>query len=265
MHDCSLLKHSRPIYFENHPSEHIISTSHLGAAHQFHAGVSVHGAKYGIDMRETGDSATYVTITLINQTCAGAIMDSASSMTATGMRVEGSPKLAGILAGVNPNGGHGADKESPCALAPLAPGAAKSADAKQQLRVDGPGNWGGSPASVLRSAVSIVDSSVALVGVSGSDVPCVLAEGSLYISDTYLSGCDSAVVPSGRAPLPAVGDGSQHTHVALLSMGRKGYNNTSPYLLRQTVASHSAPNLCMRSESCLDEQVHICPANLRRW
>lgn len=25
------------------------------------------GAKYGIDMRETGDSATYVSITLVNQ------------------------------------------------------------------------------------------------------------------------------------------------------------------------------------------------------
>ena len=98
----------------------------------------MHGAKYGIDMRETGSSATYVTITLRNQTCAGAIMDSSSSMTATGLRIEGSPKLAGILAGVDPNDDHGADEESPCTLAPLSPGA--TAAAKHQLRA---GNDGG--------------------------------------------------------------------------------------------------------------------------
>jgi hypothetical protein len=59
-------------------------------------GLTVIGAKYGIDMRETGDSATYVSITLLNQTCAGALMNSPAHMTATGMRVEGSPALAGV-------------------------------------------------------------------------------------------------------------------------------------------------------------------------
>jgi hypothetical protein len=198
----------------------------------------VHGAKYGIDMRETGDSATYVAITLRNQTCAGAIMDSGSSMTATGMRVEGSPKLAGILAGLNPNG-EGPDRESPCSTAPLSPGAAALGRAKQLLNAggDGPGNWGGNPAAVLHSAASIVDSSVALSGAAGADVPCVLAKGSLYMSDTYLAGCDTAVVPSGRAPLPAAGGSSACTHVALLSMGSRGYNSTIPYLLRQTMRS----------------------------
>ncbi len=198
----------------------------------------MHGAKYGIDMRETGSSATYVTITLRNQTCAGAIMDSGSSMTATGMRVEGSPKLAGILAGLNPNG-EDRGRSTVCATAPLSPGAAGLRRAKQQLHAGngGPGNWGGSPAAVLKSAASIVDSSVVLSGLVGADVPCVLAKGSLYMSDTYLAGCETAVVPSGRAPLPAAGGGSAYTHVALLSMGRKGYNTTYPYLLRQMTAA----------------------------
>lgn len=73
-------------------------------------------------------------------------------------------------------------------MAPLAPGAAAVAHAKQRvLNVGdgGPGNWGGSPGAVLRSAASIVDSSVALAGVAGADVPCVLAKSSLYMSDTY--------------------------------------------------------------------------------
>ena len=89
---------------------------------------------------------------------------------------------------VNPDGGEGIDPESPCATAPLSPGAAAVARAKQRLLNSGdggPGNWGGNPAAVLRSAASIVDSSVALAGAAGGDVPCVLAKGSLYISDTY--------------------------------------------------------------------------------
>ena len=84
----------------------------------------MHGAKYGIDMRETGSSATYVTITLRNQTCAGAIMDSSSSMTATGLRIEGSPRLAGILAGLNPNG-EGPDEESRAPMSALDPAIAQ--------------------------------------------------------------------------------------------------------------------------------------------
>ena len=64
-------------------------------------GLTVVGAKYGVDMRTAGSSATYVGLTLVNQTCAAALMDSASTMTATGMRISGSPKLAGVLAGVN--------------------------------------------------------------------------------------------------------------------------------------------------------------------
>ena len=134
-------------------------------------------------------------------------------MTATGMRIEGSPQLAGILAGLNPNG-EGPDQESPCATAPLSPGAAAFGRAKQLQNVgsDGPGNWGGNPGAALHSAASIVDSSIVLSGGAGADVPCVLAKGSLYMSDTYLSGCETAVVPSGRPPLPAPGGGSAYTH-----------------------------------------------------
>ena len=36
-------------------------------------GVTVVGAKYGLDTRETGSSPTYVSITLINQSCAGVL------------------------------------------------------------------------------------------------------------------------------------------------------------------------------------------------
>jgi hypothetical protein len=40
--------------------------------------VTVVGAKYGLDTRETGSSPTYVSITLINQTCAGVLVSATS-------------------------------------------------------------------------------------------------------------------------------------------------------------------------------------------
>jgi hypothetical protein len=50
-------------------------------------GLTVVGAKYGIDMRETGDSATYVSITLVNQTCAGALMNSPVRISTVSMSI----------------------------------------------------------------------------------------------------------------------------------------------------------------------------------
>ena len=176
-------------------------------------GLTVVGAKYGVDMRTAGSSATYVGLTLVNQTCAAALMDSASTMTATGMRISGSPKLAGVLAGVDPAT---LEPESGCrtGLTPRLSGSLRGAP----------------PAAVMQSSAGIVDSSIALTPSAEGQAAaaCVRAESTLYISDTYLSGCAAAVVPSGRPPIPAAA-GSAHTHISLLAMGRRGFNASQPY------------------------------------
>ena len=114
--------------------------------------------------------------------------------------------------------------------APRAPGA-QAMPASWLLREAGkPGSdgWGGSPGDQLHGASSVVDSTISLSSATKGSVPCVLATASLYMSDVYLSGCDTAVIPSGRAALPAAA-GTEFTHIPLLSMGTKGYNQTSPY------------------------------------
>ena len=176
-------------------------------------GLTVVGAKYGVDMRTAGSSATYVGLTLVNQTCAAALMDSASTMTATGMRISGSPKLAGVLAGVDPAT---LEPESGCrtGLTPRLSGSLRGAP----------------PAAVMQSSAGIVDSSIALTPSAEGQAAaaCVRAESTLYISDTYLSGCAAAVVPSDRPPIPAAA-GPAHTHISLLAMGRRGFNASQPY------------------------------------
>lgn len=46
--------------------------------------------------------------------------------------------------------------------------------------------------------------------------------------DTYFSGCEAAVIPSGRPAIPAA-TGLVHTHISLLAMGRRGFNASEPY------------------------------------
>lgn len=130
-------------------------------------GVTVVGGKYGVDMRVTGSSASYVALTLVNQTCAAALMDSGSTMTVTGMRITGSPKLAGVLVGISPET---LAHNSGCYTG-LTLGVATVLRASAAA------------AAVMRSAASIVDSSIALrPSIKGQATACVRAESSLYIS-----------------------------------------------------------------------------------
>ena len=82
----------------------------------------------------------------------------------------------------------------------------------------------------MHSSAGIVDSSIALTPSAEGQAAavCVRAESTLYISDTYLSGCAAAVVPSGRPPIPAAA-GPAHTLISLLAMGRHGFNASQPY------------------------------------
>eukprot|EP01052_Picozoa_sp_SAG31_P000913 SAG31_NODE_28_length_32713_cov_39.100509_23_plen_334_part_01 len=129
-------------------------------------GVTVVGGKYGVDMRATGCSATYLALTLINQTCAAALMDSRSTMTATGMRISGSPKLAGVLAGVHPEMLH---PDSGCHTG-------QTSEITSLLRESS------EPVAVLQSAASIVDSSIALAPSTLGQTACLRADSSLYVS-----------------------------------------------------------------------------------
>ena len=52
-------------------------------------GVTVVGGKFGLDARKTGDAATYVAITMLNQSCAAVVHGGGSSGIFTGLRVEG--------------------------------------------------------------------------------------------------------------------------------------------------------------------------------
>lgn len=178
-------------------------------------GVTVIGARYGLDTRETGDSATYVAVTLINQSCAGVLQGSGSTVTMTGLRIEGAPALGGVLAGVPPASLQ-RDQEASAGdcVTPRAPGAATFV---AETAKEGEGRHGvqgaeggdaalqGGPSAALRQAASIVDSTIALSGRSGFPAPpCFIANASLYLSDVWVSGCKEAVVSGGRPPLHAL-------------------------------------------------------------
>jgi hypothetical protein len=175
-------------------------------------GVTVIGAKYGIDSRQTGDAPTMVAVTLINQTCAGLLHGSSTTVIATGFRVRGSPALAGVLAGVDPTAFHA----HPDCHAPKAPGVAVA--------------WANtpSPGLALHSAASMVDSSIVLEGSTPDDdaaPPCIIANSSLYLSDVYVAGCRVLVASGGRSPLLADGP---ITRIKLLAFGRLDVNSTQP-------------------------------------
>jgi hypothetical protein len=223
-------------------------------------GVSVVGAKYGIDMRKTGSAPTLVAITLINQTCAGLLQGSASTLIATGLRISGSPILAGVIAGIMPN-----EFKNPQCNTPSAPYLADPADPENFFSTgdDSSGETGPASAALHSPArcvspsglllifvfllpfsvsfrltlyrpsppppASIVDSSVTIVGA----VPCILANSSLYLSEVYTNGCTTVVASGGRPPLIAptasATTGTTHTHVSLLGYGRVVTAPTTPY------------------------------------
>ena len=162
-------------------------------------GVMVVGAKVGIDMRETGDAATYVTITLLNQTCAGILQGSHSTCIVTGLDLRGAPLLGGVIAGID--------------AAAFGVAACVTPPAPYANLQRGPGE---APAAALRSSLSLVDSTI---NVSGG-APCVLANSSLYLSTVFTAGCAVAVQSGGRAPTRAVPSASGFTHFDVLAYGR---------------------------------------------
>ena len=171
-------------------------------------GITVVGAKYGIDMRETGDAATYVAITLLNQSCAAVLQGSHSTVIMTGFRIEGSPFMGGVVAGVTATE-LGFHHECETRASPYA-----------VLRRE---SFKDNAAGALQSGASLVDSSIVIFG---GHAPCVVANSSLYLSEVYLSGCAVRVASGGRPPLLAKPGNSRETttttttHVELLGFGR---------------------------------------------
>ena len=163
--------------------------------------VTVVGAKYGIDSRRTGSAPTFVAITLLNQSCAGFLHGSHSTMIATGLRIEGSPAIAGIVGGIDAKvfGVPGCET-------PPAPG--------------GPNLWdatGSADTASLHSALSIIDSYVCL-GRSASKAPCVVANSSIYLSNVFTCGCDTAIESGGRPPVASAE--ARYTHFPRVGFGR---------------------------------------------
>ena len=155
-----------------------------------------------------------------------------SQVIATGLRIEGTPLLAGVLAGVDPS----VFGVSEC-TAPECPWTTAPMRGQQHDGIAALGSRGRQdgvavpPTAALHGAVSVVDSVIALsprertdVDVrAGGDVPCVMANGSVYLSNVYVSGCRVAVMSGGRAPV-LVPDGVATAHVPLLALGRHTTN-----------------------------------------
>lgn len=190
-------------------------------------GLTVVGARFGIDMRFT-EIPTLVGITLINQTCAGIVYGSetlhynAWTLTGTGVVVRGSPfRLGGFLGAVDLRAFVKRDDQeglctthTPLVLPPLFPNSSLY-DARTQ-----------GVASPLASATSLVDSVFHLDDVLSG--PCVLSNGSLYLSDVYVSSCTTSPVrlSGGRT---AFRSDPRRTHIELLAFGRDVDTTTSTY------------------------------------
>lgn len=168
-----------------------------------YAGVTVYGGLFGLDMRVYQAAAAVVAINLYNQTCAGIVFGSdlgrggggKAPLIATGLRIEGSPLLGGIVAGV------GLDEftEKKCLA-----GRVPRVNAKHIP-----------PSNYLLDAASIVDSVVTVTG----GAPCFIARSSLYASEVYTSGCDTIMSLYGYPSVhPPPGQGS--THLTLAAYGR---------------------------------------------
>ena len=161
--------------------------------------VSVVGAKYGIDARRTGSAPTYVSVVLRNQTCAGVLQASSSTFIGTGLHIDGSPALGGVVAGIDPSV-LGRDE----CVTPAAPfSAIPRHDAAGDSR------------DALHSAASLVDSVLSI----GGGAPCIVANSSLYLSNVYTRRCAAAVVAGGRPPVTDQPSGGG-LHFARLAFGR---------------------------------------------
>jgi hypothetical protein len=178
-------------------------------------GVTAVGAKYGIDGRKVQGTPAYVAMTLENQTCAAILYNGRKPMTATGLRIRGSPRLAGVVAGVEPE----VFGVSDCNIG-------KSPAYSEIGRHASAASFGSAwnPASLtLAEHANIVDSVIEL---GGTRAPCIVANSSLWLSDVFIAGCAGVITSRGEHAARAPADAQQFAHIAMLAFGRQTGNAT---------------------------------------
>lgn len=120
----------------------------------------------------------------------------------TGLRVEGRPVLGGVVAGVPAS----EFPDHPECITPTAPGA------EDNIRGALPDR------GMLRQAASLVDSRISM---DAPEVPCIVANSSLYLSEVWVAGCRTAVAAGGRVPLASQSAApDQLSRIPLLGYGR---------------------------------------------
>eukprot|EP00927_Polykrikos_kofoidii_P029249 TRINITY_DN2532_c0_g2_i1.p1 TRINITY_DN2532_c0_g2~~TRINITY_DN2532_c0_g2_i1.p1 ORF type:complete len:844 (+),score=112.04 TRINITY_DN2532_c0_g2_i1:34-2532(+) len=187
-------------------------------------GVKVIGARYGVDMRKTAGFPTAVALTLTNQTCAAVLVGSApggsshtdSTLTITGLRVQGSPRLAGVLAGLDLPKKPNDECWAPKMLGGWMEQPYLTTNDVQEEKV---GKLAPHQQSLV-DAVSLVDASFDVTG-----APCVVTNGSIYMSDVYATGCTNVIVASGQRLAAVAGAAVQH--IKLLAFGRQNLSGIS--------------------------------------
>lgn len=167
------------------------------------AGITVVGGRFGLDARVTDGSATYTSMTLVNQSCAGMLVGpgAGSTTAAIGMHIEGSPSLGGVVAAM----GLPSAVDSDC----YAPAARLGAEATKSHQ------------AALRDPVSLVDVSFKLFG----QAPCVKTNASLWVQNLYSEGCAEVVVSGGIAVAKAVA--GTNMHIEELALGRQDFEGMS--------------------------------------
>ncbi len=250
-------------------------------------GVRVHGAKYGLDASLTAGFATIVAVTLEEQVCAGLIIGSSvaasqhshSTFTATGLYVLGSPILGGILAGLS-----APSNSSDLCFLPKMPGGwmqppyypqSLTQAATQSLALEQStypqdrqltqedrqlaheyndllwmdrkkkASSGKEPKVALFDALSLVDSVVAVYG----GAACIQANGSLWVSEFYATGCAAAVVAGGVTMVKGASMAGDYIHLVSAAIPRQDWTDisNSPYSYSFTIVSdgesHTSPML----------------------
>jgi hypothetical protein len=195
-------------------------------------GITAVGAKYGIDGRVVQGTPAYVAMTLENQSCAAILYTGRKPMTATGVRIKGSPRLAGVIAGVDPE----VFGVSDCNIgkSPAYDGVGIGISAGELTGFSSSSGW--NPAShTLAEHADMVDSIIELdydgnetiLGQArGTRAPCIIANSSLWLSDLFIAGCAGVVTSRGKLVAKAPADGAQFAHISMLAFGRQVNNGT---------------------------------------
>eukprot|EP00041_Stephanoeca_diplocostata_P039365 m.1618360 g.1618360 ORF g.1618360 m.1618360 type:complete len:865 (-) comp25377_c0_seq9:4607-7201(-) len=184
------------------------------------ANVTVFGARFGLDMRVVQGAPVVVGATLIGQTCAGIVFGGSTdqhpsmTLTATGVYITGSPRLAGIITGKNLEDFNDAE----CSHVKADPQTAYEDQEETPFSNDddmpAPHKYGWKRS--LTSPAGLVDS---VINLSNEDVSCVSSGGSLYLNNVYTRGCRIAVNSSFHAPIPSNAT-SISTVFDILAIGR---------------------------------------------